>query len=112
MFLTQVPNAVETVAMSSIGMGYHHTCSTRLDNGMISCWGEDDDNRRNFPGGIVSHSVVGGKMFSCSIQDSNGYLICVGTGDARTDAPVSTAFSFLAAGCTCYLVIIRTVEWL
>ena len=28
--------------------GNEHTCSTRLDNGMISCWGSSGDDWRNF----------------------------------------------------------------
>ena len=98
--------------MSSIGMGNEHTCSTRLDNGMISCWGKSDNDRRNFPGGIVSHTVVGGDEFSCSIQDSDGYLVCVGSGEAQSGAPASTAFSYLGAGRTCFFILIMRGLWL
>jgi alpha-tubulin suppressor-like RCC1 family protein len=91
------PNAISSLGQgksaTSVATGLHHTCAT-LNDGTISCWGDNNYNQLGFLGlqqttpaqstspnsllaGRMATSVVTGHSHSCSILD-DANLICWG----------------------------------
>ena len=106
-----VPAEYSSTPVSSIGTGYLHTCAAQLENGLVICWGSNDDGQASGPSQFAFTAISGGggrwhtsitsnghTSFTCGI--SEGGLRCFGSNQYGqiSSAPNSTIFLAIATG--------------
>ena len=69
-----------------VSSGNGHTCGLGT-NGVVECWGDNDDGQANAPSGIFT-AVSAGGFHSCAIRQDDRTVECWGNNDeGQTNAP-------------------------
>ena len=71
-----------------VSSGNGHTCGLGT-NGVVDCWGDNDDGQANAPSGIFT-AVSAGGFHSCAIRQDDRTVECWGNNDeGQTNAPTA-----------------------
>ena len=87
--------ASESVRYTYVAAGNYFTCGVKAD-GLIVCWGDDDDGQTSPPDGVFA-SVSAGDYYTCGVR-SDGGVECWGKDYAGETSSPDGVFASVSAG--------------
>ena len=83
-------------AFVQVAVGENHACALQAD-GMVHCWGGNDQDQLNVPDGIRFQQITSGWRFSCGLRTA-GEIACWGRNNYKQASPPAGQFLSIDAG--------------